>query len=295
MDERHWTFTCADGIEVHGTRWAPERPRAVVQVLHGWAEHRRRYRRLAERLCEAGYAVWADDHLGHGETGARGPGLGDLGLRGMEGVVEAILEVTARVRREDPGLPLCLLGHSWGSFLAQRIVRSWGERYDALVLTGTTRRVAGQARPTLNAGAERRYDWLSRDEAEVAAYLADPWCGFEQLNPSPHDPRRAYLEEGSDETVPSSLPVLILNGAADPVGGEAGGTRLAAAYQAAGLRDVTLLVYPGARHELFNEINRDQVTADLVQWLDSRLLPVARRRPAGSESVAGPARGEPPG
>jgi alpha-beta hydrolase superfamily lysophospholipase len=270
MNESEWSLT-ADGIEVFGTRWAPERPKAVVQIAHGWAEHRGRYRRLAVELCTAGYAVWADDHLGHGETGIRAGGLGDLGPRGMESVVGAVHEVTRRIKRDDPGVPLCLLGHSWGSFIAQRMVRAWGDEFDALVLTGTTRREPGAARRTRAAEGEGPYDWLSRDPAEVAVYEADPWCGFENLAVRPADANRAYLEEGKDDAIPKGLPVLILNGAEDLVGGEAGGGRLADAYRAAGLSDVTLIAYPGGRHEVFNEINRGEVTVDLMAWLDTHL------------------------
>jgi alpha-beta hydrolase superfamily lysophospholipase len=269
--EADWSLCDADGIDVYGTRWAPERPKAVVQIAHGWAEHRGRYRRLATQLCGAGYAVWANDHLGHGETGTGAGGLGDLGPRGMEGVVAAVLEVTRRIRRDQPGLALCLLGHSWGSFIAQRLVRDSGDELDALVLTGTTRGDPGAGRRSPPEEGAGRYDWLSRDADEVAAYEADPWCGFENLSVRPADPRRAYLEEGRDEAIPTSLPVLILNGAEDVVGGEAGGCRLVDAYRAAGLRDVTLIAYPGGRHEVFNEVNRGEVTADLVSWLDAHL------------------------
>jgi alpha-beta hydrolase superfamily lysophospholipase len=271
MQESEWTLLDADGVEVFGTRWAPERPKAVIQIAHGWAEHRGRYRRLATTLCAAGYAVWADDHLGHGATGARWSGLGDLGPRGMEGVVAAVAEVTRRIRTDDPALPLCLFGHSWGSFIAQRLVRTWGDELDALVLTGTTRRVPGTARRPAPDAEVGRYDWLSRDPAEVAAYEADPWCGFENLTVRPADPRRGYLEEGRDDAIRNSLPVLILNGAEDVVGGEEGGRRLAEAYAAAGLTDVTLIAYPGGRHEVFNDTNRAEATADLVSWLDAHL------------------------
>ncbi|HXQ18511.1 MAG TPA: alpha/beta hydrolase [Acidimicrobiales bacterium] len=271
MTEDEWSLTEADGTQVFGTRWAPKRPKAAVQIAHGWAEHRRRYARLAAQLCAAGYAVWADDHLGHGETGTRGGGLGDLGPRGMEGVTQAVLDVTRRIKRDEGRRPLCLLGHSWGSFIAQRLVREWGDEYDALVLTGTTRREPGGARRASAPDGVGRYDWLSRDAAEVAAYEADPWCGFENLSVRPADPGRAYLNAGRDEAVPDTLPVLILNGAEDVVGGEAGGRRLADAYSAAGLADVTLIAYPGGRHEVFNELNRDAVTADLVTWLDAHL------------------------
>jgi alpha-beta hydrolase superfamily lysophospholipase len=189
----------------------------------------------------------------------------------MEGVVAAVMEVTRRIRRDEPALPLCLLGHSWGSFIAQRLVRQWGDELDALVLTGTTRREPGAGRRAAPAGKAGRYDWLSRDPAEVAAYEADPWCGFENLTVRPADPRRGYLEEGRDNAISRTLPVLILNGAEDVVGGEAGGRRLADAYRAAGLSDVTLIAYPGGRHEVFNDTNRAEAMGDLVSWLDTRL------------------------
>ena len=134
------------------------------------------------------------------------------------------------------------------------------------------------ARRSASSEGAGRYDWLSRDPAEVAAYEADPWCGFENLTVRPGDPRRAYLEEGRDAAVPDDLPVLILNGAEDIVGGEEGGHRLADAYRAAGLRDVTLIAYPGGRHEVFNEVNRAEVTADLVSWLDGHLAGGPRAR-----------------
>jgi alpha-beta hydrolase superfamily lysophospholipase len=151
------------------------------------------------------------------------------------------------------------------------MVRAWGDEFDALVLTGTTRREPGATRRARTADGEGRYDWLSRDPAEVAAYEADPWCGFENLAVRPADTNRAYLDEGKDDTIPNGLPVLILNGAEDVVGGEAGGGRLADAYRATGLSDVTLIAYPGGRHEVFNEINRAEVTVDLVSWLNAHL------------------------
>jgi alpha-beta hydrolase superfamily lysophospholipase len=151
------------------------------------------------------------------------------------------------------------------------MVRGWGDEFDALVLTGTTRREPGAVRRTAPGGQTGRYDWLSRDAAEVAAYEADPWCGFENLTVRPADPLRGYLEEGRDDAIPRKLPVLILNGAEDIVGGEEGGRRLADAYRAAGLNDVTLIAYPGGRHEVFNDTNRTEVTADLASWLDAHM------------------------
>ena len=204
-----------DGIENHLTRWDPDgAPRAVVQVLHGRAEHAGRYGRLAAALTDAGFVVYADDHRGHGRTGLAAGGLGVMGPGGDDGPNSAFA---------DPRTP---------------------------------------------------YDWLSRDHAEVDAYIADPWCGFEAVPDRGGEdrPTAAVLPTASRENIPPTLPVLILNGDADPIGGGEGGRLLAERYRAMGLVDVVLEVYPEARHELFNELNRDEVTADLLAWLD-RVVP----------------------
>src|ERR1700721_953227 len=117
--------TDPDGLTSVVLRWAPDGPpRAAVQILHGWAEHARRYDRPARALAAAGYVVYADDHRGHGQSGVRGDSLGDLGPRGMEGVRAAVGAVPGRIEAEQPGLPLFILGHSWGSFILQAYLRS---------------------------------------------------------------------------------------------------------------------------------------------------------------------------
>ncbi len=176
------------------------------------------------------------------------------------------------------GLPIVLLGHSWGSFLGQHYIRHWGGDLRAAVLTGTTARVAGRTPVARNLNerfepARTPYDWLSRDEAEVDKYIADPWCGFERLRPGATPVARptGLLPERTDADIPRDLPLLILNGSDDPVGGADGGTALLDVYRAVGIRNVDLRVYDGARHELFNEINRDEVTADLLAWLEGEV------------------------
>ena len=263
-----------DGIEIHLTRWDPTgEARAAVHLLHGRAEHAGRYRRLAAALTEAGYVVYADDHRGHGRTGLASGGLGVMGPGGDEGVLTGVRAVARLIAEQQVDARVVLLGHSWGSFIAQRYLPRWGHELAGVVLTGTTDR---DHRPTHEGGPNAAfldprtpYDWLSRDEAEVDAYIADPWCGFEAVPDREIDdrPTAAVHPEATRRNIPLDLPVLILNGGADPIGGGAGGRMLAERYRDMGLVDVELRVYPEARHELFNETNRDEVTTDLLSWL----------------------------
>lgn len=266
------TVTDPDGETVYVYRWrGPARPRAAVHLAHGMGEHARRYDHVAEALVAAGYDVWADDHRASGRTGAQGRGLGDLGPRGMAGALDALHAVTARVAAEHPGLPVHLVGHSWGSFLAQRFAESWGGELAGLVLSGSTL-LAGQYINLDDPNARFEpaatpYDWLSRDPAVVQRYIDDPWCGFEvafdvlELLPLATPPSAG---------VPTDLPILVVNGTEDAIGGfNGGGAALAEAYRALGVTDVTYVAYEGGRHELFNETNRAQVLADLVAWLDA--------------------------
>jgi len=264
----------ADGIGIYVYRWLPTGPpKAAVHVAHGMGEHARRYERLASALCGAGYAVYADDHRASGRTGVDGGGLGNLGPRAMQGAIDALHTVTAQVRAEHPDLGVHLVGHSWGSFLAQRVVERWGAELRGVVFSGSTLlvdpfRPAGDFNAPFQPAATP-YDWLTRDAREVALYVADPWCGFEVAFPV--DELRE-LDGPPVAGVPAELAVLVLNGSQDAVGGaNGGGKALAEAYRSLGLADVTYKGYPGGRHELFNETNRDEVTADLVEWLDERV------------------------
>jgi alpha-beta hydrolase superfamily lysophospholipase len=270
-------LTDDDGIEITWYRWAVPEPRAVLHVLHGWAEHAGRYERFAHAANGRGVLVVADDHRGHGRTGlAAEGGLGDLGPRGMDGVLDATRKVSEAAFADHPGVPRFVLGHSWGSFLLQRYLRRWGSELAGAILTGTTYRAPGAA-PRGGALNDRfepaatAYDWLSRDAAEVQRYVDDPWCGFERMATRPAATSTAAPIEPDDSTIPADLPVLILNGADDPIGGAEGGQALADHYRAAGLRNVTFTAYEGGRHELLNETNRDEVTADLLGWLEVQI------------------------
>ena len=264
------TVTDPDDVTIFVTRWAVDAPRAVVHIAHGLGEHAARYGRLAFALNSAGHTVYADDHRGHGRTGEAMGGLGPLGPRGMLGTIDAVHAVSKFAQSEHPDVAFVLLGHSWGSLLAQKCALQWGSELSGLVLTGT--RLMVPPFPDMTSFNDRfepaatPYDWLSRDGAEVAKYVVDPWCGF---SPDFPNDEIVVLAGPPTDAIPASLPILVMNGSVDPVGGEASGAALVDAYRNVGVKDVTWRCYPDARHEVFNETNRDDVTADLITWLDA--------------------------
>jgi alpha-beta hydrolase superfamily lysophospholipase len=288
-----FTVTDPDGVAITVDRYdvdAAVTPIGVLHVLHGWAEHAGRYARFAAAANAAGLIVYADDHRGHGRTGvAAAGGLGDLGPRGGDGVLDAARAVSVAAFARHPELPRVVMGHSWGSFLLQRYLRRWGGELDGAVLTATTYRAPGAA-PRAGGLNDRfepaatAYDWLTRDADEVRKYVDDPWCGFERMATRPGGASSATATETAsaapepdDSAIPPDLPLLILNGADDPIGGAAGGQALADHYRDAGLTDVTFTAYDGGRHELLNETNRDEVTADLLAWISSVVARAPRR------------------
>ena len=285
MDEATFSFDAADGVDVSVFRWtnvAP--PKAIVQIAHGMGEHAARYRRLAGALTAAGYVVYANDHRGHGTTAGSPEGFGDLGASGWAGLVSDLGELGVIARREHPGLPLVVLGHSMGSFALQGYLLDHSADVDGAALSGTSALdvIAPGIDPTkevdlsaFNAPfepARTEYDWLSRDPDEVDKYVADPACGF-GLNPAATASMLDALADTGDATrlagIRSDLPIYLLSGDADPLAGGGALIELVAdRYRQGGVEDVTVALYPGARHEVFNETNRDEITADLIAWLD---------------------------
>lgn len=278
----------ADGTEVVTYAWTgvPGQPRGAVQIAHGLAEHGRRYGRFARALNAAGFLVHAVDHRGHGET-ARGR-LGDFGPAGFDGLITDVAHFGTLLRGQHGTLPLFLLGHSMGSFAAQAAIADHAGTWSGVVLSGSTALDAFAAAmasapadgpaglEAFNAGFVHRtgYEWLSRDEAEVDAYVADPGCGWpvpDAVIPSLFAPAARLADPAVLRGIRHDLPILIASGDADPLaGGGALLQLLGQRYRDAGLADVTVTLYPGARHEILNETNRDEVTADMVAWLRQR-------------------------
>ena len=273
ITDHRFRYEGADGTGLAGFRWSAEaKPKAVIQLAHGAGEHSMRYLGPLTPILEAGYVIYAADHRGHGMTSGMSH-LGDFGPGGAPAAVDDMAVLARLIREREPGLPLVLLGHSMGAMFSQAWLLDHSALIDALVLSGT----AGPSpiRPeSLNAGfpeQRRAYDWLSRDDAEVDKYIADPFCGI-RFAPESQASFVALRERRLDaETlakVKKGLPVYIFVGDADPINAKlARLTPLVDAYKAAGL-DVTLKVYPGGRHEMLNETNRAEVVADLRGWLD---------------------------
>jgi alpha-beta hydrolase superfamily lysophospholipase len=285
MHEALLSLNAPDGIEIATYRWSGDAaPTHVVQIAHGMGEHAGRYRRLAEALVGAGAVVYANDHRGHGATAGSPENHGDLGDGGWSGLVADLGVVSAHARSEHPGLPLVVIGHSMGSFALQRYLLDHSADLDAAVLTGTSAVdvIAAGIDPTqevdlsaFNAPfepARTESDWLSRDPDEVDAYEADPACGF-GLNAVSAGSMLDGMEGAADPArlagIRSDLPILLLSGDADPLAGGGPLVQLVAdRYLEAGVADVSVHLYPGARHEVFNETNRDEVTADLIAWIE---------------------------
>lgn len=267
-----------DGTRIQGFIWPAAAPVSVMVIAHGAAEHSLRYERFAEALNSARVTVWSIDHRGHGRS--PGPeGLGDFGAAGWDGLVADIGQAVTLARAANPGLPLTLFGHSMGAGAAQQFAPDGSGTIDALILSGSTLREPpkeGEA-PSAVQGANAAfepsrtpYDWLSRDEAEVDKYIADPLCGFEGRASNRGGTRNPFLNSDPDriKAIRNDLPVLLVAGDADPINqGLKGLHYLEEKWREGGVEKIDRLFYEGGRHEMLNEINRDDVMADIIQWL----------------------------
>lgn len=294
----------ADGKhDVPAFLWQPEEtPTAVIQIFHGLGEHSARYDRFAQDAMKRGYAVCAHDHRGHGPAAER------IGFFATENGWDLLVSDGRRVfeflRQRFPDVPVILLGHSMGSFVAQSYAMRFGNDLGALILSGSTwpsRIEAKIARVLAHIIAWRRgkhsespfldrqgfgnfnkrfepartdFDWLSRDPTEVDAYIDDPLCGGPYTTGLWIDLLGGLLDYSSDQAlrrIPKNLPILITGGVDDPVGGERGMRKLAARYDATGHARLSTKIYAGGRHEMLNETNRDEFTGDLLDWVANNL------------------------
>lgn len=300
-------FRSAAGPMLCLTVWQPAgKPRAVVQLVHGMAEHIGRYDRLARALCGAGYAVAGHNHLGHGPE-ARKEDLGFFAAeKGWNAVVEDVHKARVLLEEYFDELPHVLLGHSMGSYVVREYLLRHAQKLAGCVISGTGTMsaalcslgmavsglcalVGGWHKPSALVGkmvygtqnnafkpARTPFDWLSRDEKEVDQYIADPLCGFLFTARGYYDMFsgfKALTNVKRLSLMPKTLPVRFIAGSADPVGANGQGVQaVSRQFIAAGMKEVDVRLYNAARHELFNETNRDEVTDDLIAWLNA--LPV---------------------
>ncbi len=271
------SFVDRDGVTTFFYRWSPRKPKGVIHLVHGLGEHARRYEPLAQDLVKAGFEVWAQDYRGHGQTGLGQWGessrLGRLGPGGLPATLRALADFHRRIRSERPDLPLVFLGHSMGSLLGQIMLnQGLSEEVDGVVFTGTSYRMPGY----LNSGdlnAKHRHlgktgaEWLSRDVDVHQQWVSDPLT-FPANTLKLFGVIDSARLLGTPRSLERNIPVLLMVGSDDSLGGPRGAEKLASAYRARGVTDVTCRVYPGARHEVFNETNRAEVISDLVDWLD---------------------------
>jgi len=308
MGCREFTFLSADGkTAIHAAEWMPEgTPRAVLQIVHGVSEHILRYAPFAEYLTAHGFAVVGHDHLGHGTTVAPGAPRLYFGPKGSwDWVVQDIETLRQMSRERFPGIPYFLLGHSMGSFLARtHLIRHPGVT-DGAVIMGTGQMApllikggrAVAAIESLRVGEEHGsplvqalsfktynkifapnrtgFDWLSVNEENVDSYISHPLCGG---NPSIGLFREMLWGMGfiakpeQLKRMDVTTPILFISGGMDPVGDLGKGVERAyESFRAAGVQDVSLKLYPGLRHEILNETEREMVYEDVRLWLESKL------------------------
>jgi alpha-beta hydrolase superfamily lysophospholipase len=274
------SFVDDQGVTVTYYVSAVEHPRAVVHLVHGLGEYALRYRALIDALNENGYAVYAADQRGHGQTGLDQWGgdhgrLGRLGPGGLRAAVADVRLLNQRIRSDNPGVPLVLLGHSWGSLLAQMLVNAGTEDLDALVLTGTAYRTllhmeSGDLNKHHKNLGTTGHEWLSRDPQVAADFAADPLT-FDATAAKLFGIVDGLRLLGRPAHGIHPLPLLVMIGSEDSLGGPKSVRMLVHAYRTrSGFTDTELVIYPGARHEVFNETNSDEVRRDLVRWLDAR-------------------------
>ena len=296
------TFQSVTGSELEKREWRPEgKPRAIVQLVHGMAEHISRYDRTAKRLNEAGYLVVGHTQLGHGKQAETLGWFAPSG--GWDALIEDVHALRQQTQAANPDVPYFLLGHSMGSFVTRTYCLKHEAGLRGVILSGTghfepmilnvglclanLQCAFGGERKTSNllekmsfSGYNRdwmpprtAFDWLSKDTEVVDRYVADPLCGFTFTAGGYRDMfgglMRMYPQNLT--AMDRDVPVRLFSGASDPVGGRGEGVK--ATFQElknTGIRDVTMKLYEGGRHEMLNETERQTVWDDLVAWVEEK-------------------------
>ena len=278
------SFKDDSGVEIVFYEWPVANPKAIIQIAHGLGEHARRYDQMAAVLNRAGFSVYADDHRGHGQTGLgqvaskQTKKLGNLGPGGMDAAYKQVADFSNLIKKENPGKPIVLIGHSWGSFIAQKIINKQSDMYDAVVLSGSALTMPGYlATGDFNKVWKKLpgstgYEWLSRDIEVQKRFVDDPLTFLAAAMQVLGVKNSLKMLGKPSKTVRSDLPILVQVGEADPIGGEYSNKALVEAYRKnSGIQDIELFVYHEARHEIYNELNKDEIIQDLVDWINLRI------------------------
>lgn len=296
--------------DIYSRIWAPEDSssvKAIFQIAHGMAEHCERYEQFAQVLCESGYAVCINDHIGHGKSVANNDDLGYFGPKGgWNAFIEDARTLTEKAKEQFPNLPYIFFGHSMGSFIAREYALRYGkdELFKGAIFCGTSGKnpaiaaAITMADIVIKTKGERSrselinklafgayngkikpprtgFDWLTRDDSVVDEYIADEYCGF-IFTAAGFKDMFTVLDKVSGKAwydgIDKTLPMLLISGRMDPVGGY--GKGVAQVYndlRLAGKSDVTIKLYDDARHELLNEINKADVIEDVIAWADKKI------------------------
>ncbi len=309
MRKEEFYFDSRDGkSRIHAVKWIPDgEPGAIFQIVHGMAEYVERYEPFAEYLCERGYLVTGEDHLGHGKTAAiNNAQKGYVCERhGDTVMVRDVHRLKKIMQGEFPGVPYFIMGHSMGSFMLRNYMYRYGTGINGAIVMGTGQPSRGVLRISravcavqgfvmgddhvsgfINMvafgsynkripKARSRFDWITRDAGILDEYVADPDCGFTFTVNGFKCLFKLLWKLTDDENVeqmPVELPVLMLSGAEDPVGGY--GIQVSQVYESyvkLGMKDVKMQLYHDDRHELLNELDRDQVYQDIFEWVEKHL------------------------
>ncbi|HBE9572751.1 TPA: lysophospholipase [Clostridioides difficile] len=304
----NFTFKGEEGLDIYTYKWEDEnikKPKAVIQIAHGMAETAQRYETFAKVLTKNGYIVYINDHRGHGKTAKIIENVGHLAEKeGFRCLVEDMYTLTNIIKKENEDLPIYLFGHSMGSFASQRYIMDYSNNLSGLILCGSNgkqgiilnlahliinceikkygRRSKSNKINNLIFGGEiirrnekTKFDWLSRDKEQVEKYINDPFCGVVCSCGFFYDLVQGLKEIEDKENlkkVPLDIPIYIISGDKDPIGKNGKGVlKLRDRYIKLGVKDVTCKLYKDGRHELLNEINREEVFEDIICWLNNKI------------------------
>lgn len=309
MRTQSFHFRASDGKEIFTHQWLPETDtpiKAILQISHGMAEHAGRYEPFAKALTARQFAVYANDHRGHRHSAILPEEQGYFADKeGWQLVVGDLKSLTDIIREKHPGLPVFLLGHSMGSLLSRSYVFSHGQYLQGLILSATAgdpgllgrlgivvarievllrgKKAKSPLLDKLSFGKfndafkpnRTPFDWLSREECEVDKYIADPHCGLIFTTGFFRDLLRGIKSINAPSNiskVPKNLPIYLISGSKDPVGGDTKGVQqVIQQYDKAGITDLSHRFYEEGRHEILNEINKEEVYEDIIGWKEARL------------------------